>query len=232
LTSNTSTEEKRKLLLSLVFPAFFLVLIWMVKIAEITLHLDFSQLGIYPLHPKGLIGIITAPLIHANFHHLMNNSVPLFFLSWGLFYFYNKIAYNIFFLIYFMTGLWVWFGARIAYHIGASGLVYGLGSFLFFSGIIRRNINLLAISLLVAFLYGGMVWGIFPYKPEISWESHLYGGIAGLILSFYYRKEGPAATKKKWEDDDDELSDENKYWEINDDPVTDTFERKNEKIDE
>lgn len=131
-----------------------------------------------------------------------------------------------------MTGLWVWFGARIAYHIGASGLVYGLGSFLFFSGIIRRNINLLAISLLVAFLYGGMVWGIFPYKPEISWESHLYGGIAGLILSFYYRKEGPAATKKKWEDDDDELSDENKYWEINDDPVTDTFERKNEKIDE
>ncbi len=136
-----------------------------------------------------------------------------------------------------MTGLWVWFGGRIAYHIGASGLIYGLGSFLFFSGIIRRNINLLAISLLVAFLYGGMVWGIFPYKPQISWESHLYGGIAGLILSAYYRKEGPGTTSKKWEeedddDDDDELSDENKYWEINDEPSTDFFEKKNEKNDE
>ncbi len=218
MTLTTSSEEKKRLMHSLVFPAFFLILIWIVKIVEVTLHLNFTQLGILPLHASGLIGIITAPLVHASFNHIINNSVPLFFLSWGLFYFYNKIAYNIFFLIYLMTGICVWFGGRIAYHIGASGLVYGLGSFLFFSGIMRRNINLLAISLLVAFLYGSMVWGIFPYKPEISWESHLYGGIAGFVLSIYYRKEGPVTRKKVWDEEEEELLEENRYWENDEGP--------------
>ncbi|MCD4746447.1 MAG: rhomboid family intramembrane serine protease [Bacteroidales bacterium] len=198
--------EKRKLLHSLIFPVLFLLLTWLVKIVEVVFNIDFSKFGIYPLSVHGLTGIITSPLIHADFKHLFANSVPILVLSASLFYFYKKIAYKIFFLIYLLTGIWVWFGAREAYHIGASGLVYGLASFLFFSGIIRRDTKLMAITLLVAFLYGSMVWGVFPDffpKRNISWESHLMGLIAGLILSIYYRKFGPQRKKYEWEDEED-----------------------------
>ena len=108
---------------------------------------------------------------------------------------------------YLVTGILVWITARASYHIGASGLIYSFGSFLFFSGIIRANINLLAISLLVTFLYGSMVWGIFPYRPDMSWESHLTGVIIGLLMAFHYRHEGPQPTKfmTDLEEDEDEV---------------------------
>jgi hypothetical protein len=125
----------------------------------------------------------------------------------ALFYFYRPVGYRVFFLTWFITGLTVWIFARSAYHIGASGLVYGLASFLFFSGIIRNNINLLAISLLVVFLYGGLVWGIFPFDFKISWESHLMGGVTGLVLSFFYRRYGPPPVTYEI-DDEDEAEDE------------------------
>jgi len=208
--------EKQKFYHSLVFPFFFLLLIWLVKIVEVLFNLDFSHFGIYPLTSKGLIGIITSPLIHSSFSHLFANSFPLFVLSVALFYFYKKIAYRVFFLIYLMTGIWVWFGAREAFHIGASGVVYGLAAFLFVSGLIRKNPRLLAITLIVTFLYGSMIWGIFPdFFPEknISWESHLMGLVAGLALAFYYRKTGPQPKRYEWEDDDDD-DDENAYWKI------------------
>jgi membrane associated rhomboid family serine protease len=140
---------------------------------------------------------------------LFANSVPLFVLGGSLFYFYREISVKTFLLIYFITGVCVWMGAREAYHIGASGVVYGLASFLFFSGIFRRDGRLLAITMLVTFLYGSMVWGIFPdvYPEEnISWESHLWGLITGMILAFYFRKLGPQQKKYDWEyeeDDDD-----------------------------
>ncbi|MBE9480650.1 MAG: rhomboid family intramembrane serine protease [Bacteroidetes bacterium] len=210
-------SEKQKFYHSLVFPFFFLLLIWLVKIIEVLFNLDFSYFGIYPLTAKGLIGIIASPLIHSSFSHLFANSIPLFVLSVTLFYFYKQIAYKVFFLIYLITGIWVWFGGREAFHIGASGLVYGLAAFLFVSGLIRKNPRLLAITLIVTFLYGSMIWGIFPdFFPEknISWESHLMGLVAGLILAFYYRKTGPQPKRYEWEDDDDD-DDENAYWKVN-----------------
>jgi len=197
-------EEKRKFLHSLVFPSFMLILIWMVKIVEVGLETSYVDWGIYPLRLGGLKGIITAPLIHADFKHLFDNSLPLFLLSAALFYFYRPVGYKVLFLVWFITGLTVWIFARSAYHIGASGIVYGLASFLFFSGIIRNNINLLAISLLVVFLYGGLVWGIFPFDFKVSWESHLMGGITGLVLSFFYRSYGPPSTRQEWIDEEDE----------------------------
>jgi len=199
------TTEKKILKHSLIFPIFFVFIIWMVKLYEEAFGISMVSLGIYPLKAEGLIGIITSPLIHADFKHLYANTFPLLTLSIGIFYFYRKIAYKIFFLSYFLTGLWLWFGATSqGYHIGASGLVYAFASFLFFSGAIRNDIRLLALSLIITFLYGGMIWGIFPLKPGVSWESHLLGGIAGLILAIYYRKQGPARIKYEWEEDDDD----------------------------
>jgi membrane associated rhomboid family serine protease len=197
-------EEKKKLIHSLVFPTFFLFLIWVIKITEAALELNFVHLGLFPLSASGLKGIFFAPLIHADFKHLFDNSVPLYLLSLAIFYFYRPVAYRVFFLVWGISGLIIWLTARPAYHIGASGLVYGFASFVFFSGIIRNNINLLAISLIVVFLYGSLIWGIFPYDLKISWESHLVGGMTGLSMALYYRGYGPPPTRKEWPEDEDE----------------------------
>jgi membrane associated rhomboid family serine protease len=196
-------NDKRKLIHSLVFPLFFILIIWCVKVFEIASGISLAFLGVYPMKFYGLVGIVTSPLIHGDFNHLINNSVPLLIFSVATFYFYRPLGYKIFFLTWLMTGIWVWCGAREAYHIGASGIVYGLAFFLVFSGIFRRIPELAAISLIVVFLYGGMIWGLFPFIPDISWESHLSGGVAGLILAFLYRHEGPQPKKFDWENEED-----------------------------
>jgi membrane associated rhomboid family serine protease len=200
-------QEKKRFLHSLVFPLVFTAILWLVKITETILDLELTTLGIYPLRAKGLIGILTAPLVHGDYIHLFDNTVPLLVLSIAIFYFYREIAFKVFFLGYIITGIWVWFGARGAYHIGASGLVYAFASFIFFSGVIRRNIRLASISLIVIFLYGSMVWGIFPIVERMSWESHLYGGVAGLVLAIYYKDYGPKRERYDWEFEDEEDDD-------------------------
>ena len=201
-------EEKKKFIHSLVFPTFFLVLIWIIKITEAALGTSFAHLGLFPLEASGLKGILFSPLIHSDFKHLIDNSVPLYFLSIAIFYFYRPVAYQVFFLVWFITGLIVWLTARPAYHIGASGLVYGFASFVFFSGVIRNNIHLLAISLIVVFMYGSLIWGILPYDVRISWESHLVGGVSGLGIALFYRGYGPASTQKEWPEEDEDDVDE------------------------
>ena len=196
--------EKKRFIHSLIFPAFFVFVVIMVKIIESGFDLDFTRLGIYPLEARGLKGILLSPMVHADYRHLMNNCIPLFILGVAIFYFYHTLGYRIFFLNYLMVGLWVWAGGRDAYHIGASGLVYGLASFLFFSGVIRNNMRLLAISLLVVFLYGSMIWGIFPIFPQVSWESHMLGAISGFVLAIYYRKQGPQEKVYEWELEEEE----------------------------
>lgn len=199
--------EKRKIIQSLFLPILFVILIWIIKLGEMATQTDLGFLGIYPRSIKGLLGILTTPLLHADLKHLFANSVPLVVLGGCLFYFYKELAVKTFLLIYFITGLSVWVGGREAYHIGASGVVYGLASFLFFSGIIRRDGKLLAITLLVTFLYGSMVWGIFPdFFPEknISFESHFWGMVAGAILAWYFRRTGPQRAVYEWEEEEDD----------------------------
>lgn len=207
------TEEKKRFTYSLIFPLFFLFILWSVKLVEVFMNLDFAFLGIFPLKAKGLIGILTAPLIHSDFEHLIANSIPILILGTGVFYFYNKVAFKVFFLSYFIANIWIWFGARQAYHIGASGLVYSFASFLFFSGVFGRNMKLMAISLLVVFLYGSMIWGVLPIQPHVSWESHLMGGIAGMVLAIYFRSYGPKRKVYSWEFEDEE-DEEDRYWEV------------------
>jgi membrane associated rhomboid family serine protease len=196
---------RKKLLLSMIIPGIFIFMMWLVKIVEVLFELDFTGFGIFPLTIKGLPGILLSPFIHADFNHLFNNSLPLFFLSVALFYFYSEVALNVFIWTYFITGVLVWIAGRDAWHIGASGLVYGLASFLFFSGIIRRYFRLIALSLLIVFLYGSMVWGIFPgiYK-NVSWESHMLGFFSGVILAVVYRNKGPQRPVYEWLEEKEE----------------------------
>lgn len=196
--------EKSKMFHTFFFPVMFIILLWLVKMVEIVFDYPLYNLGVYPRHVKGIVGVFTAPLIHADFSHLISNSIPLFVLGSGLFYYYRTVAYKIFFLILFATGFWVWVSARPSYHIGASGVVYGLASFMFVSGAIKKNMSLAAFALVVVFLYGNMIWGVLPVLPHISWESHLMGAIAGVVMAIYYKEFGPQKTTYLWESEVEE----------------------------
>lgn len=191
--------EQKAILKSFIPPFIFVVILWIVKFIEIILDTSFADYGVFPRHLEGLIGIITAPLIHADFEHLTSNSIPMLVLGAALIYFYKEVAYQVFFFSYLLSGFWLWIIGRENYHIGASGVLYGLVTFLFFSGVLRKHTGLMALSLLVVFLYGGLVWGIFPLFKVISWESHLCGSLAGILLAFVYRKEGPQRKVYEWE---------------------------------
>lgn len=184
-----SNIEYKRIWLSAFIPAIYVFVLWFIHFFQVAFNLDFTHLGVYPLKLKGLIGIIFSPLIHGSWEHLASNTIPLLVLGTMLFYFYPKSAIKVFVLLYFITTIWVWFGARQAYHIGSSGIIYGLATFIFTCGVLLRSIPLLSISLLVVFLYGSLIWGLFPINWKISWESHLSGFILGIILAFYYKKE-------------------------------------------
>jgi membrane associated rhomboid family serine protease len=196
---------RKKMFLSMIIPGILIAMMWLVKITELLLETDLSVYGIYPLTLKGLPGVIFSPFIHAGFSHLFNNSLPLFFLATALFYFYSEVAVKVISWTWVLTGLLVWLAGREAWHIGASGLVYGLASFLFFSGILRRHFRLIALSLLIVFLYGSMVWGLFPgvYK-NVSWESHMLGFFSGVVLALWFRNEGPQQPVYEWLEEEEE----------------------------
>lgn len=204
--------EKKIFKYSLLIPVLLVGIFWLVKLTENVMHIDLSTLGILPLHVEGLPGILLSPFIHSTYEHLLSNTVPFLILTFALLYFYRNLAYRIFLLIYILSGICVWLGGRESWHIGASGIVYGLASFLFFSGVFRKDANLLTIGIIVVFLYGSMFWGIFPLKPEISWESHLWGAASGLMLAFYYRHQGPVRPAASWEDEPEENEPSEEYW--------------------
>jgi membrane associated rhomboid family serine protease len=207
MLSEKIKEEERRMFSSMMIPFFLVVLMWAVKIVEAVGGYDFSFLGIYPLRWQNLYGILTTPFVHGDFKHLLANTVPIFVLGSALFYFYKDIAWRILILTWLFTGIWVWIAARPAYHIGASGIVYGLAAFIFTSGILRRHAGLMSVALIVVFLYGSLIWGVFPeFFPQerISWESHLFGLVAGVAMAFVYRKEGPQRRKYSWELEEEE----------------------------
>ncbi|MGB8489440.1 MAG: rhomboid family intramembrane serine protease, partial [Bacteroidales bacterium] len=202
---------RKKILLSMLLPGILVILMWLVKITEVLFGFSLTTFGIYPMTLRGLPGIIFSPFVHAGFNHLFDNTLPLFFLGTALFYFYSEVAIKVFLWTWLLTGLFVWIAGRQAWHIGASGLVYGLAAFLFFSGILRRYFRLVALSLLIVFLYGSMVWGIFPgIYQNVSWESHMLGFVSGIILAIHYRRRGPQAPVYEWmEEEDEEDNDQN-----------------------
>ncbi len=231
IPSNKSEEdklEKNKILSSFFYSGLFVFVLWLVQFIQWASEKDISAYGVMPRKINGLLGILTAPLIHADFSHLISNSITLFLLLFGILYFYRTSAVKIFFIIYIADGLLVWLFARQSYHIGASGLVYGFASFLFFSGLFRKDKRSIALSLLIVFLYGGMVWGVLPTDPKISFESHLFGALVGIVCAFIFRKNDPPP-KYEWEEEDyEEDSDEDEpdeEIEIDDEAEPEDFRR-------
>jgi membrane associated rhomboid family serine protease len=178
-----------RLKLAAVLPAFLLLLIWAVYLLDQGLGWESARHGLEPRTASGLPGILLAPFLHADLQHLIGNSVPLLVLGTALIYFFPTIALRVTAIAWLATGSGVWLAARPSVHIGASGLVYALAAFLFLSGLLRRQRSQMGLSLLIVFLYGGMFWGIFPIVPRMSWESHLWGGVVGLLLAWAFRSE-------------------------------------------
>ncbi|PKP60437.1 rhomboid family intramembrane serine protease, partial [Candidatus Atribacteria bacterium HGW-Atribacteria-1] len=176
-------------------PVIAVFSIWLVYYLEIKFKTNFNDFGIYPQTLLGLRGIIFSPFLHSSFEHLFSNSIPLLVMLASLYYFYEGIATKVLLRGIFLTGFLTWTFARPSYHIGASGVVYFLVSFIFFSGVFRKYYRLAAVSLIVVFLYGSTVWYIFPIEEKISWEGHLSGFLVGFIFAYIFKKTGPQPEK-------------------------------------
>ena len=173
---------------SIVPPLRMTFLMWLTYSVELYLRFDLGFLGIYPRKLSGLIGVLTAPMIHSDVLHLASNTFPLIFLGSTLYLFYDQIARYVFFQCYVFPGFLVWVFGRSSYHVGASGLIYGLAFFLISYGLFRKDFKSLLISFVVILLYGGLIYGILPVSTGVSWESHLMGAIVGVATAGVYGK--------------------------------------------
>jgi membrane associated rhomboid family serine protease len=172
----------------ILLPLLFVLLLWVVYWYEIHYHVNLSHYGIYPRASFGLKGIFASPFLHSDLKHLTNNSIPLFVLLMALRYFYREQSFTVIVLGILFSGLGTWLIGRQSYHIGASGLIYALVSFIFFKGIFTKYYRLIALSLIIVLLYGGMIWYMFPKVDDaVSWEGHLFGFITGFVMSVLLR---------------------------------------------
>lgn len=184
------------------YPILFVLTIWLVYWFEIRFGVIFNSWGVYPRTLEGLKGILFSPFIHGSVKHLFNNSIPLLVLSTALFYFYSKDSWRVLLFGLLLTGFITWLIGRPSYHIGASGMVYMLVSFLFFKGVFSSYYRLIALSLIIVFLYGGLLWYVFPIEKGISWEGHLSGLFVGFLFSFLFKTKIEKPKIYKWEQED------------------------------
>jgi membrane associated rhomboid family serine protease len=187
----------------------FVVLLWLIHLMNWGLGLDPWPLGVRPREWSGLVGIVTAPLVHGDFAHLFANSVPLATVGAAMLFLYPRSSLRVLPAVYLGPGVLVWLFGRSSAHIGASGLVYGLVSYVLVAGLLRRDRRAIAASLLVVFMYGSLAWGVLPIQPGVSWETHLAAAGIGVLLALAFRRlDVPPRKRYTWEDhpaeDDDE----------------------------
>ena len=187
----------------------FVALLWLIQLSNAALGLGPEDFGVRPRELAGLPGILFAPLVHGGFAHLFANSLPLVVLGTAMLYLYPSAARIVLPAVYLGAGVAVWLFARGSSHVGASGLVYGLVSYIFVAGLIRRDRRAIAASLLVCFMYGASVWGLLPFEPGVSWETHLAAALIGVVLAIALRnRDIPLRARYSWEDEKDDYADE------------------------
>src|SRR5438876_434230 len=182
----------------------FVALLWLIQLLNSALDLGPEDFGVRPRELAGLPGILLAPLVHSGFEHLLANTLPLLVLGTAMLYLYPSSARRVLPAVYLGTGVAVWLFARGSSHIGASGLIYGLVSYVFVAGLIRRDRRAIAASLLVAFMYGTAVWGVLPLREGVSWETHLAAALIGVSMAIAFRNaDKPPRIQYSWEDEED-----------------------------
>jgi len=182
----------------------FVALIWVIQLLDWALDLGPEDFGVRPRQLAGVPGIFFAPLVHGGFAHLLANSPPLLVLGTAMLYLYPSAALRVLPAVYLGTGVAVWLFARGSAHVGASGLIYGLVSYIFVAGLIRRDRRAIAASLLVCFMYGALLWGLLPIEPGVSWETHLAAALIGIVLAIALRRRDiPPRVRYTWENEED-----------------------------
>ena len=195
-------HERKLLTSSLVISGVMTLVLWVVHLLNILSGWNLGYFGIRPRNLDFWYSIFTGPLIHADFPHLLSNSIPLLICGTLLFWLYRPVAWKAFAIVYVLTGAAVWFFARPVLHIGFSGVVYGLVSFLFWIGVFQRDFRSIVISLLILVTYSGYFAGIYPNEEGISWESHLMGGFAGILTAFLLYRDIPREEKPEIRDNE------------------------------
>ena len=205
-TATVVAHDRKRLRYAVLGAAALLAGVWIAWAAALMLGWSLDDLGIRPRQTGGLVGILTAPLAHASFQHLMSNTLPLGLLATLTLYCYPLGARRAIPLIWILSGLGVWLFARPSVHVGASGIAQGLMLFLFFMGLLRRDRLAVVTALVVFFLYGGMLFGVLPTEQHVSFEYHLAGSIAGVLAAFLFRRSDPMPPRKRysWEDEEAE----------------------------
>lgn len=198
-----SKRAKSNFRLALKAALVFVGILWTIFILDAVFGLRLGRFGLRPGSIPGLVGVVAAPLLHGSFEHLLSNSMPMLISLTATLYLYPRSALRVIPMIWIGSGVLAWFIGRPSLHYGASGLIYGLLAYVFFSGILRRDMRSVSVSLLVGFLYGSMVWGVLPIRPHMSWEMHLTGAVMGVLLAFIYRNwDRTPLFRYDWEDDD------------------------------
>ncbi len=204
-----SARSRENFRLAVKISLAFVALIWLIQILSWSLDVGPGDFGVRPRQVIGLLGILTAPLVHGDFGHLLANSLPLVILGTTMLYLYPRSALRVLPAVYLGTGIAVWLFARGSSHIGASGLVYGLVAYVFVAGIIRRDRRAIAAALLVCFLYGALIWGVLPIAPRVSWETHLAAALIGIVLGVALRNLDIVPRRQySWEVERDESANE------------------------
>lgn len=194
-------QVKNRFWRSVVIVFALVSVLWVVQLLQFFKICDFSEYGNWPHHIEGLKGIIFSPFIHGSFEHLISNTLPILVLLLVLLNAYPSVALPVLIFIHLVSGTLVWLLAPdTGVHIGISGIIYGIATFLIASGIFRKDRTSVAIAIFVGLAYGGMVIGFLP-KEGVSWQSHLYGALSGLIIAFIYRKRDlPPPTENELEE--------------------------------
>ena len=204
----SSERARANFRLALKIALGFVALIWLIDIANWALALELQRFGVRPRQFAGLPGILLAPLLHGGPVHLIANSLPLLVLGTGMLYLYPNSAGKVLPAVYLGPGIAVWLFAGGSVHVGSSGLVYGLASYVFVAGVLRLDRRAIAASLLVSFLYGSLVWGVLPIQPGVSWQTHLAAALIGLALAIALRRlDIPPRKRYSWEDEEGERDD-------------------------
>jgi membrane associated rhomboid family serine protease len=197
-----STHSRELLGLSVRLSLGFVALLWLIHLMNWGLDLDAQPFGVRPRERSGLLGIVAAPLVHGDFGHLIANSVPLAVVGSSMLFLYPHSTLRVLPAIYLGPGMLVWIFGRGSVHYGASGLVYGLVSYVFVAGLLRRDRRAVAASLLVVFMYGSLAWGVLPIQPGVSWETHLSAAAIGVLLALVLRRlDIPPRKRYAWEDE-------------------------------
>jgi len=216
-------SEGKRVYDALLVTLSFLAICWALWLSEQYLGFHTRSFGMHPRTWEGLYGMVSMHFLHGDFDHIWKNSLSFLVLNSLLFYFYRGLSWKVFIRLMILGGAALWLIGRPSNHIGASLLIYGLASFIFFSGIFRRGDELmLRISLAVAFIYGSIIWWVLPIDPQISWEGHLAGALVGVILAWHYRVKGPKKKKYQWEIDEE--LEQKRLKNLGDDPVNTTAE--------